>query len=186
MSTEILNSIVIPLEFSCTIVNDKLLLGNAYSITLLVSHSYDSKADIGIGFQRIKYFTANYLQDSIFINKNHKLSKDLEDFENNLVLLPCDPYDFFVGCILLSKFIAITEEYIEIQHLTIDSAVGDNVQYGISDSADCGLDITGDFWWNLNTASTGHNNSMTWEELNLSQAPRFQPTLVQGGLSDRK
>jgi len=186
MSTEILNSIVIPLEFSCTIVNDKLLLGNVYSLTLLVSQSDDSHANMGIGFQRIKHFTFNCLQDSIFINKNHKLSKELEDFENNLVLLPCDPYDFFIGCILLSKFTAITEKYFEIHHLTIDSTIGDSVQYGISDPADCGFDITGDFWWNQDTASTGHRNVMTWEELNLSQAPRFQPTLIQGGLSDRK
>ena len=70
--------------------------------------------------------------------------------------------------------------------MTIDSTVGDSVQYGITDPTDCGFDITGEFWWNLDTASTGNKNIVTWDELNLSQAPKFQPTLVQGGLSDRK
>jgi hypothetical protein len=186
MSIDILNNIVVPVEFSCSIINDRLILGNSYSITLLISPEYQAKSDIGIGFQRIKHFTANYLQDSIFVNKTHKLAKELEEFENNVVFLPCDPYDFYIGCILLAKFTVITKKYFDIDYLTIDSTVGDRVQYGISDPTDCGFDIDGDFWWNSDSVSTGHRTIVTWDELNLTQVPTFQPTIVQGGLSDRK
>jgi hypothetical protein len=187
MSTEIPNHIIIPVEFSCTIINERLIIGNAYTLSLIISPiDTPTTNDIGFGFQRIRHFVSHYLQDSVLINKNHNLVDQFKELDNNVVYLPCDPYDYYIGCILLAKFISITEKYFDIEHLSIDSIVGDRVQYGIGDPSDANIDIKGDYWWNSDTVSTGHKTVITWEELNLTQIPKFQPTVIQGGLSGSK
>jgi hypothetical protein len=186
MSIENLNNFVVPVEFACTIINEKLILSNAYHIRISINPSFGSSEDISIGFQRIKHIVNNYLSNSILINKDNKLVKELSDIENNVVYLPCEPYDLFVGAVLLSKFTTITEKYFEIEYLTVESIIGEHVQYAVSNPYDCNIELDGDYWWNSDTVSTGHRTVVTWDELNLTQTPRFQPTLVQGGLSERK
>jgi hypothetical protein len=177
---------VVPAEFSCTIINENLILSNVYYIKLGIDPIESSGEKIGLGFQRIKHLVNNCLQNSIFINHKNTLTTQFENIENNVVHLPCEPYDLYIGAILMAKFIAVTEEYFDIQYLTVASAIGDHVQYSIHSPFDCELEIEGDHWWNSDTVSTGHKDVITWDELNLTPAPQFQPTVVQGGLSGNK
>jgi hypothetical protein len=180
-----LTTFVVPIDFACTIVNENLILSNVYQIKLAIDPN-DSSDKIGIGFQRIRHLVDNCFQNSVLVNQSNKLAKEFSEIENNVVYLPCEPYDLYVGSIILSKLLAVTNEYFDIQYLTVASAVGDSVQYTVHSPFDCGLDIEGEHWWNSDTVSTGHKTVVTWDELNLIPAPAFQPTLVQGGLSGSK
>ena len=186
MSIEHISNFLIPEEFACTIINDKLILSNVYVLQLGIDPIEDAHGDIGIGIQKIKHLIGNYLQNSIFINQNNNLVKHLSEMENNIVYLPCEPYDYYIGSILFSKFVAITEKYFEINYIKVASAVGDQVQYTITSPYDCGLELDGDYWWNIDSVSTGQTNTITWDELNLTHPPKFQPNVVQGGLSGNK
>lgn len=177
---------VVPVQFACTIVTENLMLSNVYEFNIAID-PIDSEAEkIGLGFQRIRHLADNCLQNSVFINRANPLAENFTNLANNVVYLPCEPYDMYVGSILLAKFLTVTEKYFDIECLTVASVIGDHVQYTIYNPDDCGLDIGGDNWWTSDTVSTGHKDIVTWDELNLTQPPKFQPTVVQGGLSGNK
>ena len=184
MSTEDLCVFVLPLDFSCTIINDNSLISNVYYIKLGIDPLEGSGDNIGIGFQRVKHLTEEYLQGSILLEKDFTFIKELDTLENNLVCLPCDTYDIYVGSILLAKFQAITANYFDIQYLSIASLVGDHVQFNIISPYESNLDLEGDHWWNQDNVYTGSKPAVTWDELNLTEVPKFRPTVVKGGLSE--
>ena len=184
MLTEDLSVFTIPLDFSCTILNDNRLITNIYNIRISADPVEDTAENIGIGFQRVKHLAEYHLQNSIFLEKDDKLFKELDSLENNIVCLPCEAYDIYVGSILMAKFQAITEKYFDIQHLTIASLLGDQVQFNIISPYDANLDIEGDHWWNQDNVYTGSKTAITWDELNLTEVPKFRPTVVKGGLSE--
>lgn len=177
------DQVVWPTEFSCTLVTDNLILPNLYNITIAVE-PIGQVNNIGLGFRKIRQFVDEYLNNSIVICDKHPLLLALQDMETNVVHLPNDPYDFYVGCVLFAKFLKITEKYFHISHFTIDSLVGDRVQYSILHPAESGLDLEGDFWWNTDSVNTGSGDTTSWEDLNISDGPRFAPRIIKGGLSE--
>ena len=146
-----LNQVVWPVDFSCTLITDTLVLPNFYNITISVE----------------------------------PIGQPANSIDTTVVHLPTDPYDFYVGAILYTKFLKITEKYFHINHLTIDSIVGDRVQYSILHPEEAGLDLEGDHWWNTDSVNTGSGDNTTWEELNISDGPRFEPRIIKGGLSEQ-
>lgn len=184
MLNDILTMLVLPVEFSCTILNDNLLISNVYYLKVGIDPNMDNLDNVGIGFQRIQHLVDHYLQNSIFINQEHPLAKDLSGLSNNLVCLPCEAYDVYVGSILFAKFEAITEKYFDIQYISVASMVGDHVQYNILSPYDSNLDLEGDYWWNMDNVNTGSKDVITWDELNLTEVPKFKPMVIKGGLSE--
>lgn len=178
--------ITIPLTFSCTIVNGKLIIPNLYHIQVHLEPVPPINEHAALTFQRINYFVNNCLQDSIIINSDHDLYTHLENYDNNIVILPCDPYDFYLGCILFAKISTIIDNHFSIGQIAIDSSIGDNVVYYINDSSDCGLNLNGDNWWNKNDISTNSKDSHSWENLQLVRSAGFQPKIIQGGLSGNR
>lgn len=185
MLNDYFSTVVLPIEFSCTILIDDMLVSNVYYIKLGIDPSTDALEHMGIGIQRIKYIVENYFQNSVIVNQEHELAKPLDFLDNNLISLPCEPYDFFVGAILFSKFEAITEKYIDIQYLTVASMIGDRVQYNLESPYDSGLELEGEHWWNSDNVNTGSQELVTWDALNLTESPVFRPTVVKGGLSEK-
>lgn len=179
------NIIVIPAEFSCTIINEDLILPNVYSLSISIEPIHPIKENIGVGFQKVKHFLRSSLGDSIFIHKDHKLVEPLQEFQNDLVCLPSEPYDFYVGSVILAKLIAISEKYFEIEQLTIDSYIGERVQYTIYDPYSSGLDLDGDHWWNSDDASTNSSKIVSWSDLDLEPSSAFEPKIIKGGLSEK-
>lgn len=186
MLTNLLSVFVLPIEFTCTILNDNSLLSNNYYIKLGINPTETSDENLGIGFQRIQHIADELLFNGIILNKESSAIGEFSKLENNLICLPCDPYDIYVGSILFSKFQAITEEYFDIQYLSIASTIGNLVQYNIIDPDDSNLELEGDHWWNQNNVYTGSKGPITWEELNLTEVPKFKPTVIKGGLSENK
>ena len=107
-------------------------------------------------------------------------------FDTNTVYFPTEPYDYFVGSILFRKFQVITEKYFEIGFITIDSAVGDHVQYCIRDPEETGLDLSGEHWWNMDNLDTGTGESLSWVDLDLHDSPKFEPRIIKGGRGENQ
>lgn len=172
-----------PASFACTIVTDNLILPTTYNISISIDPISDSHSDINIGFKKLRSFIDLRLHNSIFISKDNPLLPAFVGLGNNQNIFPTDPYDFFVGCVLYKKFLTITEKYFEIDFITIDSLVGDNVQYTIIDPEESGLNLDGDHWWNMDTLDTGIGDDIQWDDLDISVGPKFSPKIIQGGLS---
>lgn len=183
MSTN-LEPYIWPTSFACTLVTDKILLPNHYTITVGIDPV--DPVYFSLGFRRLKAFIDLYLHNSIFILQNHDLVESILKLETNTVKLPTDPYDHVVGCILLRKFQSITYKYFEIEHITIDSAIGDNVQYCIRDPEETGLELSGEQWWNNDNLDTGKGMLISWTDLELQDGPKFEPRIVKGGRSENK
>lgn len=184
MSTELSTVIVLPLDFSCTVLNDNRLLSNIYFIKLGINPIWDDSNNIGFGFQRIKYLADHVLHNSLFVSNKDQLKAQLDLLDTNLVCLPDEIYDVYVGSILMAKFQTVTNKYFEIEYLTIASLLGDQVQYNIMSPYESDLDIDGDHWWNKDNIWTGSKTAGSWEELNLSEGPKFKPVVIKGGLSE--
>jgi hypothetical protein len=180
-----LNQVVWPTDFSCTLVTDTLILPNLYNITISVEPIGQQSDSIGIGFRKIRHFVDNYLNNSVVISTDNPLLSSFEVLDNTIVHLPTEPYDFYVGALLYTKFLKISKKYFHINHFTIDSIVGDRVQYSILDPEEAGLDLEGDHWWNTDSVNTGSGDNTTWEELNIKDGPRFEPRIIKGGLSEQ-
>ena len=182
MLNDLSHQFIWPTGFACTLITEKLVIPNSYTIGVAIEP--DGPTNIGVGIRKIKYFVDHYLQNSIFVYKENLLVPAISDLDTNLVLFPTDPYDYFVGGILCSKFIAITQKYFHISMITIDSAVGDHIQYCIEEPEDCGLELKGDHWWNVDSTSTGSQDEDSWEGLNLNEGPKFEPRIIKGGRSE--
>ena len=87
----------------------------------------------------------------------------------------------YVGHILYCKFLAITEKNFHIDMITIDSAIGDNICYNILDTDGCGLDLSGDNWWNSDNTWTGSGPVENWGDVGLNSSPKFEPRIIKGG-----
>lgn len=184
MSIDTISSFVLPLDFGCIILNNKRLLSNVYSIKLGIDPLPDCSDNAGIGLQRIKYINDNCLHGSIIVEKESTSFQELNNLTNNLVVLPCETYDVYIGSILMAKFQAITYEYFEIHYLSIASMIGDHVQFNLLSPHESTVEIEGNHWWNQNNVHTGSKEIITWEELNLAESPKFKPTVIKGGLSE--
>jgi hypothetical protein len=184
MSTDYETTFVWPFDFACTIVNEKLIVPNHYSLKVSIEPVLPIHESIGIAFQKMKLLVANSLSNSIFINQKNTLLDTLKDTDTNIVELPSEPYDYYVGSIIFFKLMALTEKYFDISQITIDSAIGDRVEYTVRDPYSSGLDLDGDYWWNQDNAGTNPRNLITWEDLDLGEKSNFRPFVVKGGLSE--
>lgn len=172
-----------PTSFACTLITEKLIVPNSYNINLSIE-PINSSTGFSAGFKKVRYFIENYLHNSVFIYQDSNLVKTLKDTESNIVLFPTHPYDYFVGSVLYRKFLSITEKYFHIDFISIDSAVGDRIQYSIMDPEDCGLDLNGEYWWNTDSTNTGLNPDAKWDDLNTDDLPKFEPRIIKGGRSE--
>lgn len=170
-----------PIDIACTFISENILIPNIYSISIGMEPNTSSTDDIDLGFKKLKYFVNDYLQNGIFINLNSEFVKPLSKLDTNLVLFPDEPYDFLVAAILYRKFSAITEKYFDISFLTIDSSIGDHVQYTLTMDSEVDMELEGDFWWNKDSVNTGTDDHTSWDDLNLKKTPRFAHIVVKGG-----
>lgn len=179
-----LTEFIFPANFGCTIITENLILPNIYNVSISLVPIETSQNNIGLGFKKLRYFVEYSLQNCILISKENPLFDSISQMENNIVVLPTEPYDYWTGSVLLSKLSAITEKYFHIDCISIDSMVGDNVQYVISHPEECGLELEGDHWWNMDTLNTGSESDITWDDLNVGGGTKWSPKIVKGGLSE--
>lgn len=172
-------------EIVCTFISDNVLIPNIYSVSLGMEPAITDADDIDIGFKKLKYFTSNYLQNAIFLNINSTLVEPLSKLETNLVLFPDEPYDYLVAGIFYRKFTAITKKYVDISFLTIDSSVGDHIQYTLTQDCIYDEEFKCGTWWDEDNVNTGIDTDIGWGELDLKETPRFSHIVVKGGKSEK-
>jgi len=120
----------------------------------------------------------------LIINQSNPLTELTVNLDTNIILLPCEPYDYFVAAIIYNKLSAIAEKYFDIGYLSLDSLIGDRVEYTIIELDSANLNMDGDLWWNQDSVDTGIGNAPSWEDLNFRDKPKFSPKIIQGGLSE--
>jgi hypothetical protein len=175
------SQIVWPVNFVCTLVTEDRILPNSYTFNISILPIETTAGGISVGYKKIRYFVDQYLHNSIFISKDNPLLEPLTKSGNNLVVFPTEPYDLFVGHVLYSKFLSISEKYFHIDTINIDSIVGDNICYNIADSDSCGVELAGEHWWNMDSTFTGHGDVESWGDLAGTESPRFEPKVIKGG-----
>jgi hypothetical protein len=173
-----------PTSFVCTVITDKVVVPNSYALSISIEPISTSAGAISVGFKKLRHFVDSYLHNSVLIHKDNPLAESFKEYYTSVVLLPSDPYDYFVGGVLYSKFLAITENNFHIDLLAIDSAIGDHIQYNISDPEECGLDLSGDYWWNADSPDTGFEPDANWDDLDINEGPKFEPRIIKGGRSE--
>jgi len=183
MSTN-LEHYVWPTSFACTLVTDKIILPNSYTLTVGIDPV--DPANLSLGFKKLKTFIDTFLHNSIFVHSENPVLALLDGLETNLVKFPTDPYDHFVGCVLFRKFQSITHKYFDIEFITIDSAIGNNIQYCIRDPEETGIELSGEQWWNQDNIDTGLGLQISWMDLDLQDGPKFEPRIVKGGRSENQ
>lgn len=172
-------------EVVCTFLSENIIIPNVYTLSIGMEPKSSDTDEIDLGFKKLKYFVNEYLSNAVFLNKNSEYSKSLSKLDTNLVLFPDEPYDYLVGVVLYKKFSAITEKYFDIDFITIDSSVGDRVQYTLTVDCVVDTDLKGDWWWNKDSVNTGTDDHTSWDDLNLKESPRFSPIVVKGGKSEK-
>lgn len=177
-----MNGFIWPAHFACTVITENIILPSSYTVNVHIEPT-GGKNNGNIGFRKIRAFVEHQLHNSIFVSKNNHLAVSLLETKNNKVLFPSDPYDFTVGSVLMAKFETITAKYFEIGYITIESTIGDHVQYTITDPSDANLETTDQFWWGIDTPYTGSNLNVSWEDFHLSESSSFSPRIIDGGLT---
>jgi len=123
---------------------------NIYDIDLHFNVETENIKEQTIALERIKFYLAECLENSIFVYDNEEdaieryLSANLK-----VSVLPEEPYDQIIGIMLMTKLNAITEGRLVITDISISSRMSDGVScmQDIEDSI--GPFIVKD-WWNEN------------------------------------
>jgi hypothetical protein len=184
MLTNHIESFSWPADITCTLITEKLILPNHYSIRIGVEPNNSESTDVNLGLKKVKYFVANYLNNGLIINQSNPLTELTVNLDTNIILLPYEPYDYFIAAILYNKLSAITKKYFDIGYLSLDSLIGDRVEYTIIELDSANLDMNCDLWWNQDSVDTGIGDVPSWEDLNFRDKPKFSPKIIQGGLSE--
>jgi len=172
-----------PSKFNCSLVRDFFIYPNQYNITVsILPRSIDNESQ-KIGFKKLKYFVHEYLRNSMIIKKDHPLLDNLGLIQTNTIQLPEDPHDLIFGKILFHKFSALLKNDITITQITIDSTIGDHVQYTVDTGNQA---LNGDCWWNNDSVETNDTDIFpTWDDVKI-QNTRFEPKVVLGGKNENR
>jgi hypothetical protein len=103
---------------------------NMYNLSVCMDVETDSIREQNIAMERIKYFLAESLESSIFVNQDEK--KLIEKYTScgfKVCTLPNDPYDQIVTIMLLVKLNAITEGRLIVTDITLGSQMSDEVNF---------------------------------------------------------
>ena len=175
------SQIVWPVNFVSTVIADNKILPNSYTINISIIPLDNIQSGISTGYKKIKYFLENCIHNSVFISAENPLLENFSSLENNVVVFPRDPYDFHVGSVLYSKFVAISEKYFHIDVINIDSAIGDSICYSVSDLDRYNIGLESEHWWNMDSTYTGFGKDQGWGDLTEYTSPRFEPKIIKGG-----
>lgn len=187
MSADTSEFFIWPTTFSCSLIVGNVLLPINYNLTVGMMPAAGQSISI-TGLTKIKEFISKFVQNSIIINQENAFLDRLSYLDTNTVQLPEEPTDYFFSNILFYKLTSITQDHFAIRQITVDSTIGDHVQYQITESNDAYNEIlNNDGWWNRNDVSTNNTHHFpSWEDLNIHAANRFSPKIVKGGRSETK
>jgi len=189
-------------EFDASLVIDGCIYPNNYTVKLSFLPRVTEVKLQNNSFDRIKYLFNVLCNNAVITSPDDQFQSVWFKMPVNKILLPGNPYDQLFARCLYKKMVSISGEYLHIGQLTLDSRLGDNVQYTIdSEIYDDGIlekatwidDICKDPWWNRNDTATFDQKldgktfwqgTHSWRDLGYgSDAPKkpFNPTIINGG-----
>ena len=173
-----------PVSFSCVVVIGDLILPNSYNLTISMSPASTQNAAV-LGFKKVKQFINTFVHYTMIAKDDHPiLSQFPLSISTNTIQLPQDPYDYFFSAVLFRKLSAITQNHLIIQHIALDSSVGDHIQYQVNSSCNAYSNVLDqeNKWWNSDTLSTNHVDKFpSWETFDISTPQKFHPKIIKGG-----
>jgi hypothetical protein len=159
-----------------------------YSFILFLELVTDDPYEQSVALERMKYFIDEVVTNSIFIEASDK--KAIDTFTGlgmKVGVLPLDPYDQALAIALLLKMNAITEDKMNITHITFKSQLSDDVEYLIDIEDEFEPFISKDNWWNdsgsnLNNKKSNKKDKIVklhkdneWTELDLGWKHMCKP-----------
>jgi len=159
-----------------------------YSFTLFIEILTDNPYEQSVALERMKYFIDEVVTSSIFIEANDK--KAIDTFTGlgiKVGVLPLEPYDQALAIALLLKMNAITEDKMNITHITFKSQLSDDVEYLIDIEDEFEPFVGKDNWWNdsgsnLNNKKSNKKDKIVklhkdneWNELDLGWKHSCKP-----------
>lgn len=188
MWTDSKDFFVWPTNFSCVLILGDMILPSDYTLTIGMMPKSVHGESTAIGLHKIKQFISKFVQNSTLINIDHHLLPHITEFKTNVVHLPQDPTDYLFANILFKKLTAISADYFTINEITVDSSIGDRVQYRISNSCNVyDTMLNNDNWWNEDNVKTNEIDQFpSWEDLDITVSSKFSPKLITGGKRGNK
>jgi len=142
----------VDLNFTAGVWYDNQFYMNQYLVNCnLITNTLEAE-DVTIAVDRLRWFSANVLQNSIFIqNKETEKQQQYWGAQMNLIILPEQPTDQIIGMMLYSKLNAIAEKKVIVADIQVTSMLSDGMRYIFDDTDDYGV-FTEDGWWNESEA----------------------------------
>jgi len=184
-------------SFDATVVIDGAVFPNHYECSISFLPKSTSVKIQNIHFDKIKYMFKTFENSLIFnIEDEHK------DFWYkmvvNKVLLPSQPYDQLLAVCIRNKIISICGEHFDIGEISLDSKLGDNVQYIIDEDSyenKVANEVVWEDnpWWTRDDTATFDQKmgddiwrgAVSWKDLGYVYEPegntKFKPTVIDGG-----
>jgi hypothetical protein len=138
----------IDLNFTAGVYYEGAMSMNNYMFNCgLVTNSYHP-GDSQIAIERMRWWTANVLQSSIFLQTG-----DIEQQQKywtaglNLVILPEAPTDQIIAMMMFSKLNAICDGKLIVSDVQTTSGLSDGVRYIFDETDQYGV-FTTEGWWN--------------------------------------
>jgi hypothetical protein len=127
-----------------------MLAINHFDVSIGFHNTVENPVLNEIAFEQIELFFNTLMSNSILISKEDYDNNAVKDLENNIVMVPNKTNDQTVGSQILLKLINIVGDNLEIDHITISSALGKDIEYTIDiESPELGVLLpTREEWWN--------------------------------------
>jgi hypothetical protein len=136
-------------SFSSMIYIDKMLAINYFDVSIGFFYTVENQALCDMAFEQVEMFFSILMSNVIMISKEDHDNDELKDFENNVFMVPGKANDQTIGSQIFLKLVNIVGENLSIEHITISSVLGKNIEYTIDmDSPELTkLLPTREEWW---------------------------------------
>ena len=137
-------------NFSAIIYIDKMLAINHFDVSIGFHNTVENPILNEIAFEQIELFFNTLMSNSILVSKEDYDNDAVKDLENNVVMVPGKANDQTVGSQILLKLINIVGTDLEIDHITISSVLGRDIEYTMDiESPEISVLLpTREEWWN--------------------------------------
>lgn len=133
---------------------------NMYDVDVFFNVETSSIREQNIALDRMKFFLAEIISNSIFIENTEESTIEkylLADLK--VCTLPEEPYDQIIGIMLMSKLNAIAEGRLEVTDISITSEMSDGVTVSHSFDENMGPFIEDGWWHDSSTRISGLTSS---------------------------
>lgn len=136
-------------SFSSMIYIDKMFAINYFDVNIGFFYTVENEALCEMAFEQIEIFFSILMNNAIIISKEEYDADALGEIENNVFMVPGKSNDQTIGSQIFLKLVNIVGENLSIEHLTINSVLGKNIEYTIDmDSPELTkLLPTKEEWW---------------------------------------